>query len=141
MHERRVELGFESSASMISSDGDGEAGLTALGRISRIGIILYPIPQGEIDKSGGSITQIQATENLSSGESRSHLLTGWLLFSVDSSRKNETAAFEFAVVSRDLETGLSSPETRDFNCEHPTAAVTLIAEETRRSFEKQVHSL
>ena len=59
VHERRVELGFESQrfndlkrwkmASAVLS--------SAIGKNFKAFNYLYPIPQGEIDKSGGSITQ------------------------------------------------------------------------------------
>ncbi len=59
VHERRVELGFESQrfndlkrwkmASMVLT--------SAIGKNFKAFNYLYPIPQGEIDKSGGSITQ------------------------------------------------------------------------------------
>jgi starch-binding outer membrane protein, SusD/RagB family len=59
VHERRVELGFESQrfndlkrwkmASTVLN--------AAIGKNFQVFNYLYPIPQGEIDKSGGSITQ------------------------------------------------------------------------------------
>lgn len=58
MHERRVELGFESQRfNDLKRWGIGKAVLTALGKNFQDHNYLYPIPQGEIDKSGGSITQ------------------------------------------------------------------------------------
>jgi hypothetical protein len=56
IHERRVELGFESHRYNdlrrwgIAKDVLGSRGFQDHN-------YLYPIPQGEIDKSGGSITQ------------------------------------------------------------------------------------
>ena len=58
MHERRVELGFESQRfNDLKRWKVGQAVLTALGKNFQPHNYLYPIPQGEIDKSGGSITQ------------------------------------------------------------------------------------
>jgi hypothetical protein len=58
MHERRVELGFESQRfNDLKRWGIGKQVLTALGKNFQDFNYLYPIPQGEIDKSGGSITQ------------------------------------------------------------------------------------
>ena len=57
-HERRVELGFESQRfNDLKRWGTAKAVLTALGKNFQDFNYLYPIPQGEIDKSGGSITQ------------------------------------------------------------------------------------
>jgi len=58
MHERRVELGFESQRfSDLRRWGIAKAVLTALGKNFQDRNYLYPIPQSEIDKSGGTITQ------------------------------------------------------------------------------------
>jgi len=59
MHERRVELGFESQRfNDLKRWKIAEQVLTpALGKNFKAFNYLYPIPQGEIDKSGGSITQ------------------------------------------------------------------------------------
>ncbi len=58
VHERRVELGFESQRfNDLKRWGTGKAVLTALGKNFQDFNYLYPIPQGEIDKSGGTITQ------------------------------------------------------------------------------------
>ena len=59
MHERRVELGFESQRfNDLKRWGIAKQVLTpALGKNFQDFNYLYPIPQGEIDKSGGSITQ------------------------------------------------------------------------------------
>jgi hypothetical protein len=58
MHERRVELGFESQRfNDLKRWGIAKQVLTALGKNFQDRNYLYPIPQGEIDKSGGSITQ------------------------------------------------------------------------------------
>ena len=58
MHERRVELGFESQRfNDLKRWGTVKQVLTALGKNFQDHHYLYPIPQGEIDKSGGSITQ------------------------------------------------------------------------------------
>jgi hypothetical protein len=57
-HERRVELGFESQRfNDLKRWGTAKAVLTALGKNFQDFNYLYPIPQGEIDKSGGTITQ------------------------------------------------------------------------------------
>ena len=58
MHERHVELGFESQRfNDLKRWGLAKQVLTALGKNFQDHNYLYPIPQGEIDKSGGSITQ------------------------------------------------------------------------------------
>ena len=58
MHERRVELGFESHRfNDLKRWGLADEVLTALGKNFQMHHYLYPIPQGEIDKSGGSIQQ------------------------------------------------------------------------------------
>jgi SusD family. len=58
IHERRVELGFESQRfSDLKRWGIAKSVLSALGKNFQDFNYLYPIPQGEIDKSGGSITQ------------------------------------------------------------------------------------
>lgn len=58
MHERRVELGFESQRfNDLKRWGIAKQVLVALGKNFQDFNYLYPIPQGEIDKSGGSITQ------------------------------------------------------------------------------------
>lgn len=59
MHERRVELGFESQRfNDLKRWGIAKQVLTpALGKNFQDFNYVYPIPQGEIDKSGGSITQ------------------------------------------------------------------------------------
>jgi starch-binding outer membrane protein, SusD/RagB family len=58
MHERRVELGFESQRFKdLKRWGIAKQVLTVLGKNFQDFNYLYPIPQGEIDKSGGSITQ------------------------------------------------------------------------------------
>ena len=58
IHERRVELGFESQRfNDLKRWGIAKAVLTALGKNFQDRNYVYPIPQGEIDKSGGSITQ------------------------------------------------------------------------------------
>ena len=58
MHERRVELGFESQRfNDLKRWKIAKAVLSALGKNFQDYNYLYPIPQGEIDKSGGSITQ------------------------------------------------------------------------------------
>jgi hypothetical protein len=58
IHERRVELGFESHRfNDLKRWGIAKQVLTALGKNFQDRNYLYPIPQGEIDKSGGSITQ------------------------------------------------------------------------------------
>lgn len=57
-HERRVELGFESQRfNDLKRWGIAKQVLTSLGKNFQDRNYLYPIPQGEIDKSGGSITQ------------------------------------------------------------------------------------
>jgi hypothetical protein len=58
MHERHVELGFESQRfNDLKRWGLAKQVLTALGKNFQDHNYLYPIPQGEIDKSGGTITQ------------------------------------------------------------------------------------
>ena len=58
MSERRVELGFESHRfNDLKRWGTAKAVLTGLGRNFQDHNYLYPIPQLDIDKSGGSITQ------------------------------------------------------------------------------------
>ena len=58
MHERRVELGFESQRfNDLKRWALAKQVLTALGKNFQDFNYVYPIPQGEIDKSGGSITQ------------------------------------------------------------------------------------
>ena len=59
VHERRVELGFESQRfNDLKRWKMASAVLTtAIGKNFKAFNYLYPIPQGEIDKSGGSITQ------------------------------------------------------------------------------------
>ena len=58
VHERRVELGFESQRfNDLKRWGTAKTVLSALGKNFQDFNYLYPIPQGEIDKSGGSITQ------------------------------------------------------------------------------------
>lgn len=58
VHERRVELGFESHRfNDLKRWGLAKTFLTGLGKSFQDKHYLYPIPQGEIDKSGGSITQ------------------------------------------------------------------------------------
>jgi len=58
MHERRVELGFESQRfNDLKRWAITKQVLTALGKNFQDFNYLYPIPQGEIDKSGGTITQ------------------------------------------------------------------------------------
>ena len=58
MHERRVELGFESQRyNDLKRWRLAKSVLSALGKNFQDNNYLYPIPQGEIDKSGGSITQ------------------------------------------------------------------------------------
>lgn len=58
MHERRVELGFESQRfNDLKRWGTAKLVLNALGKNFQDHHYLYPIPQGEIDKSGGTITQ------------------------------------------------------------------------------------
>ncbi|MBL0358270.1 MAG: RagB/SusD family nutrient uptake outer membrane protein [Chitinophagaceae bacterium] len=58
VQERRVELGFESQRfNDLKRWGIAKAFLTGLGKNFQDKNYLYPIPQGEIDKSGGTITQ------------------------------------------------------------------------------------
>lgn len=58
MSERRVELGFESHRfNDLKRWGTAKTVLTALGRNFQDRNYVYPIPQRDIDKSGGSITQ------------------------------------------------------------------------------------
>ncbi|MBK5208942.1 MAG: RagB/SusD family nutrient uptake outer membrane protein [Flavobacteriaceae bacterium] len=58
MHERRVELGFESQRfNDLKRWGIAKSFLTGLGKNFQDKNYLYPIPQGEVDKSGGTITQ------------------------------------------------------------------------------------
>lgn len=58
IHERRVELGFESQRfNDLKRWGLAKSFLTGLGKNFQDKNYLYPIPQGEIDKSGGTITQ------------------------------------------------------------------------------------
>ena len=58
IQERRVELGFESQRfNDLKRWGLAKAFLTGLGKNFQDKNYLYPIPQGEIDKSGGTITQ------------------------------------------------------------------------------------
>ena len=58
VHERRVELGFESQRfNDLKRWGIAKQVLSAIGKNFQDRNYLYPIPQGEIDKSGGSITQ------------------------------------------------------------------------------------
>lgn len=57
-HERRVELGFEAHRfNDLKRWGIAQEVLTALGKNFKDYNILYPIPQGEIDRSGGQISQ------------------------------------------------------------------------------------
>jgi starch-binding outer membrane protein, SusD/RagB family len=57
-HERRVELGFESQRfNDLKRWGIAKDVLGALGKNFQDNNYLYPIPQREIDKAGGSITQ------------------------------------------------------------------------------------
>ena len=57
-HERRVELGFESHRfNDLKRWGLADEVLTALGKNFQDENYLYPIPQGEIDRSGGQIEQ------------------------------------------------------------------------------------
>lgn len=57
-HERRVELGFESQRfNDLKRWGIAEDVLTNLGKNYQSYNSLYPIPQGEIDRSGGQIEQ------------------------------------------------------------------------------------
>ncbi|MGZ0017636.1 RagB/SusD family nutrient uptake outer membrane protein [Yeosuana sp. AK3] len=58
MLERRVELGYESQRfNDLKRWGTAKTVLTALGRNFQDNNFLYPIPQRDIDKSGGTITQ------------------------------------------------------------------------------------
>ncbi len=58
MHERRVELGFESERFLdLKRWMIAKPVLTAVGKNFQDKNYVYPIPQGEIDKSGGSISQ------------------------------------------------------------------------------------
>jgi starch-binding outer membrane protein, SusD/RagB family len=58
IHERRVELGFESQRfNDLKRWKIAKQVLTALGKNFQDKNYVYPVPQGEIDKSGGSITQ------------------------------------------------------------------------------------
>lgn len=58
VQERRVELGFESQRfNDLKRWGLAKSFLTGLGKNFQDKNYLYPIPQGEIDKSGGTITQ------------------------------------------------------------------------------------
>ncbi|WP_142786326.1 RagB/SusD family nutrient uptake outer membrane protein [Changchengzhania lutea] len=58
MHERRVELGWESQRfNDLKRWGTAKAVLTGLGRNFEDKHNLYPIPQLDIDRSGGAITQ------------------------------------------------------------------------------------
>jgi hypothetical protein len=58
IQERRVELGFESQRfNDLKRWGIAKTFLAGLGKNFQDKNYLYPIPQGEIDKSGGSITQ------------------------------------------------------------------------------------
>jgi hypothetical protein len=58
MHERQVELGFESQRfNDLKRWGLAKSVLTALGKNFQDHHYLYPIPQSEIDKSGRRITQ------------------------------------------------------------------------------------
>ena len=59
MHERRVELGFESQRfnDLKRWKIAAQVLTPAIGKNFKAFNYLYPIPQGEIDKSGGSITQ------------------------------------------------------------------------------------
>ncbi len=58
MHERRVELGFESERFYdLKRWGIAKEVLSAQGKNFQDFNYLYPIPQGEIDKSGGTIVQ------------------------------------------------------------------------------------
>ena len=58
IQERRVELGFESQRfNDLKRWGLAKDFLTGLGKNFQDKNYLYPIPQGEIDKSGGGITQ------------------------------------------------------------------------------------
>jgi hypothetical protein len=58
IHERRVELGFESERfNDLKRWKIAKQVLTAVGKNFHDYNYVYPIPQGEIDKSGGTITQ------------------------------------------------------------------------------------
>ena len=58
MQERRVELGFESQRfNDLKRWGAAKTFLTGLGKNFQDKNYLFPIPQGEIDRSGGTITQ------------------------------------------------------------------------------------
>ncbi|MBA6153137.1 RagB/SusD family nutrient uptake outer membrane protein [Gelidibacter maritimus] len=58
IHERRVELGFESQRfNDLKRWGLAKSFLTGLGKNFQDKNYLYPIPQGEVDKSAGTITQ------------------------------------------------------------------------------------
>ena len=58
IQERRVELGFESQRfNDLKRWSIAKSFLTGLGKNFQDKNMIYPIPQGEIDKSGGSITQ------------------------------------------------------------------------------------
>jgi hypothetical protein len=58
IHERRVELGLESQRfNDLKRWGIAKSVLTAVGKNFQDRNMLYPIPQSEIDKSGGIITQ------------------------------------------------------------------------------------
>lgn len=58
IHERRVELGFESQRfNDMKRWGIAESFLTGLGKNFQDKNYLFPIPQGEVDKSAGTITQ------------------------------------------------------------------------------------
>jgi hypothetical protein len=58
IHERRVELGFESQRfNDLKRWGIAKEVLTAVGKNFKDNNYVYPIPQADIDKSGGSITQ------------------------------------------------------------------------------------
>lgn len=58
MHERRVELGMESHRlNDLKRWGVAKQVLTALGKNFQDNNYLFPIPQGEVDKSAGTISQ------------------------------------------------------------------------------------
>ena len=58
IHERRVELGFESQRfNDLKRWGIAKSFLTGLGKNFQDRNYLYPIPQGEVDKTGGTIVQ------------------------------------------------------------------------------------
>ncbi len=58
VQERRVELGFESQRfNDLKRWGIAKTFLTGLGKNFQDKNIVFPIPQGEIDRSGGTITQ------------------------------------------------------------------------------------